>query len=182
MEEMLKKIEKAHSESIWSVCWGENILSGSLDENVNIFSTKDYRLKKSLGGFDLGVISITSNSDSSLFAVSSMDCHTRVYSSNTNELLKHYEYGPSESWTSALSPDGQLLAIGTASSRIRLINLKTNETEILSDKSEKFTMCIGFVCCVKKVFLNIIRILVQNILLLDMLMELVLYMMFQNYQ
>ena len=98
-------------------------------------------------GHNLGVVKVSTDALGQKAAIFSMDSHIRIRDLKTKSLIKDLDYGISECWTGAMSPDGEYLAIGTESGIVKYTNIQTGATVNLQDPNVKdFVMAVTIVC------------------------------------
>jgi WD40 repeat protein len=80
-----KRIDAAHEDGIWSVCWtaSNKILSGSVDEAASIWSGEDLDAQATLRGHRLGVVSVAHNTAGTMAYASSIDSVIRFWDIET---------------------------------------------------------------------------------------------------
>ena len=98
MYRVLKRIDAAHDDGIWTVAWtsSNKILSGSVDEAASIWSGEDLEVQSTLRGHRLGVVSVTANSAGTMAYASSIDSVIRFWDIESGTAAGMIEAGPVE--------------------------------------------------------------------------------------
>ncbi|KAH7827427.1 putative WD repeat-containing protein 61 [Monocercomonoides exilis] len=147
MFNVIRRIDNAHTDSIWCMCWSgrtDKVITGSIDEKVNVFSGSHFNRLHSFPGQRLGVVSVNCDTSGTIAAVSSMDCHLRVFDLEKYECLKDIDQGPGGSWSSDITPDGRGVTIGSQTGTIKYLRLDSETTSTLFDPERKeFIMAVS---------------------------------------
>jgi len=115
-----RRIDGAHRDAIWSICWSHNaIFSGSLDGSTKLWKD-DLSFVSSTKNEKVGVTSIICLHDHHLAATCSQDSIIRFYSSL--DLSEQYIIDPGflEAWTISASPTEDLVATGGIKGHINI--------------------------------------------------------------
>lgn len=150
MYRVLKRIDAAHDDGIWTVAWtsSNKILSGSVDEAASIWSGEDLEVQSTLRGHRLGVVSVTANSAGTMAYASSIDSVIRFWDIESGTAAGMIEAGPVEVWTvSASAGDAPLLAGGTQRGTVNLWNSVSKEKVGSCEggsKDAKFVLSVAF--------------------------------------
>lgn len=190
------KEETAHDGSIWTCDWGklkpkpvepestsetpagepqtplmpeqDIIVTGGLDDVVKVwnFDDNELKLKHTLTGHSLGIVSVAISSDgqsewstefdlretalirASLPAIasSSLDSSLRFWRTESGQLLNQVALGPVDLWTVTFSPCDKYVASGSQDGKITLYSVETGkEDRVLDPQNGKFTLSIAYV-------------------------------------
>jgi hypothetical protein len=116
--------EGAHEEGLWAVAWlpgHSQLITGSVDETVKLWSTADDELKCShtYTGQALGVVSLDVDPSGRYAVSSSLDSTVRVFGLDEDKSVKHLiERQPTETWGTAfgtVTPDSTQIAVAGGS-------------------------------------------------------------------
>eukprot|EP01084_Bolivina_argentea_P152122 265413_1 len=115
------RLEKAHEDGIWGVCWTNtgHVISGSVDETAKVW-TDDLSPVHTLGGHRLGVLNIRTNSNGSVIATSSIDSCIRLWDLISGSQTGIIEAGPMEAWTLDIDSNDSLIGSGTQQGCVNL--------------------------------------------------------------
>lgn len=122
-----------HKSEIWSVAFspdGKLLATASKDETIKIWSTKSYRLLKSLKAHKNGVSSVVFSPDSEWIISSSIDNSVKFWNIDDGH-LKHTISGGNNNdwlWSVAISPDAKWLAAGGYSKSVKFWQLQLHDT------------------------------------------------------
>lgn len=177
MYSVVFKQEEAHEDGIWTVAWAksdkdgmENIVTGSLDDMVKCWhwENDELKLRWTLEGHQLGVISVDINPTGTVAASSSLDSHIRLWDLEVGQQMRSIDAGPGidaaegggkpcpikanpvffrrkvDAWTLTFSPDGKFLASGSHSGKINLFRVEDGKKETSMDTRGKFTLSIAY--------------------------------------
>nr|XP_054767870.1 SKI8 subunit of superkiller complex protein-like [Lytechinus pictus] len=154
MYSVVYKQEQAHDDSIWCVAWMksdrdgvENIVTGSVDDLVKCWNWEndELKLKWTLEGHQLGVVSVDINPTGTIAASSSLDSHIRLWDLEVGKQMRSIDAGPVDAWTIAFSPEGRFLASGSHVGKINLFGVESGKKESQLDTRGKFTFSIAYV-------------------------------------
>lgn len=157
MPSLIERVENAHEESIWSMSYcksNELLLTGSLDETVRVWDTKNIGKdgptnltleNKIQGQHDSAVINVTSMENNSLIISNSMDSTVCVSDPISGSVVKKLELAMTseiEAWSMAVSDRYHLIFLGSHHGLIHAINSQTFELDenTLFDTKGKFAM------------------------------------------
>lgn len=174
MYSLVHKTENAHEESIWTCAWGcpkkkkdsqpdnedsrdsmrsiddgnkEFVVTGSLDDTVKVWESKDggLKLKHKLTGHSLGVVSVAVSSDGTKCASSSLDSSLRLWDLDSGEKLNTIEVGPVDIWTLVFSPDDKYIVSGSHAGKINMYGTESGkQEETLDTRGGKFTLSVAY--------------------------------------
>lgn len=156
---VLKQLEAAHSDAIWSVCWvnPSSLITGSLDTTAKVWNLQNQggecRLTEDrvFDGFVLGIISVDVAPQTSTVAIAAMDSKIRLFDLDkpieTCD-IKTIDAGPVESWKVKFSPDSKIIATGSISGKINLYSTAPeddNKSPKVQFDAGKFVYSVDFV-------------------------------------
>lgn len=124
---------------------GNKILTGSVDDNVKVWSPETYQSLHNLLGHQLGVISVQFAPVGNTACSSSLDSQIITWDIQSHQMLKSIDCGPVESWTVAYSPDGRFISTGTHSGNINTYLSETGEKDRTLETKGKFVMSVAYV-------------------------------------
>lgn len=108
MFEVLRKVDKAHDEGIWSVAWRRNcIVTGSADGKIKCWNEQlEKRFEHDAS--PLGVVSVDMETFGALAVSCTMDSHLKVYdlddqSTTFGHVIGDFSAGALESWATRFS-------------------------------------------------------------------------------
>lgn len=141
-----QRIDQAHKDGIWSVCWNverNEIITASVDEDVSVWDGITLEKKCSFSGHFLGCVSVVTAGN--LAIANSIDCTIRFWDLDAKASAGVIEAGPVECWTLTLSPDGRFLASGTQRGSINVWSVQTKEkvTQI-EETTQNFVMDVAY--------------------------------------
>lgn len=141
-----QRIDQAHKDGIWSVCWnaGRNeIITASVDEDVSVWDGTTLQKKCSFSGHFLGCVSVATAGN--LAIANSIDCTIRFWDLDAKISAGVIEAGPVECWTLTISPDSRLLASGTQRGSINMWSIETKaKVTHIEETTQNFVMDVAF--------------------------------------
>lgn len=155
-----RKAEAAHADAIWSVAWNPStnlIVTGSADETVKVWSPAELSTTRLIREPEVkaAVVGVATSLSGTIAAASSLDGNIRVFdlsaSSSSGDEKKAesshlIEAGSLETWTIALSPNGELLASGTHQGGVNIFSTKDSKEpkKAALQSDSKFTMSVAY--------------------------------------
>uniref|UniRef100_A0A383VP69 Uncharacterized protein n=1 Tax=Tetradesmus obliquus TaxID=3088 RepID=A0A383VP69_TETOB len=155
----------AHEEGLWAVSWlpgHSQLITGSVDETVKLWSTADDELKCShtYTGQALGVVSLDVDPSGRYAVSSSLDSTVRVFGLDEDKSVKHLiERQPTETWGTAfgtVTPDSTQIAVaggskgqafvykGSGEEPAQELALDLPQAEASGARKERFVLCVAF--------------------------------------
>ncbi|WIA42030.1 hypothetical protein OEZ86_009320 [Tetradesmus obliquus] len=155
----------AHEEGLWAVSWlpgHSQLITGSVDETVKLWSTADDELKCShtYTGQALGVVSLDVDPTGRYAVSSSLDSTVRVFGLDEDKSVKHLiERQPTETWGTAfgtVTPDSTQIAVaggskgqafvykGSGEEPAQELALDLPQAEASGARKERFVLCVAF--------------------------------------
>lgn len=127
-------VPHAHSNSIWSVSWGESrIVTGSLDESVRIWnsnlcdSDSPELEPTTLNQHRLAVVSVDVSGDGLTGVSSSLDGTIRVFDLISGKESGVLQLGPMGCWKISHHPSQELIATGTGTGKVAIMRYQDPE-------------------------------------------------------
>lgn len=144
------------------------IVTGGLDDVVKVwhFEDDELRLKHTMTGHSLGIVSVAISSDGqsrfhgfcmsyrtctnvhmvSAIASSSLDSSLCFWKTETGQLLNQVAFGPVDLWSVTFSPCDKYVVSGSQEGKITMYNVETGKQErVLDPQNGKFTLSIAYV-------------------------------------
>jgi WD repeat-containing protein 61 len=155
---VVKKEEKAHNDSVWTVAWkNKYIVTGSTDGKVKCW-TEGLEKVSEMNASALSIVSVATTG--SVAYSSSMDSHIRAWDIEKGTLLRDVNAGPVDTWAIAVHPKATSLAspsspassssspfIATTgqSGHVNVWNMEEGtKTQTLETTNAKFSMCVDY--------------------------------------
>lgn len=123
------------------------IVTGGVDDLVKVWDIENesLKLKHTLNGHSLGVVSVDVSKNGKIIASTSLDSTLMLHNAETGHIINKLSLGPLDLWTVAISPDNKFCVFGSHDGKISMYNIEKNTIEqVLDPQNGKF--CLSIAC------------------------------------
>lgn len=140
------RVEKAHSEDIWSITWqGDTLLTGGLGGSAKSWNVDDnFKSFVASQSHRAALTSIALLSDNSMAITCSQDAKLRFYDVSTMSEVGSISAGFLNAWKLCISYDDAIVAAGGQHGKLKLWSVQEKEEVAVLDSHSKMILSCAF--------------------------------------
>ena len=147
------RVDNAHPEGVWAICWKENrIVTGGLEGSCKLWNVRESDEKanaitlvaQTKSSQSFGVTSIVASSDSEFVVSCTQDAKIQFFNMTDMSEIEVIDAGVLEAWSISISPGDEMIATGTHSGAVNIWSVHDKSKVCSLETNGKLIMSTAF--------------------------------------